>query len=117
MGQNFAGRWHHHFQKSAPHRARHQWPDLPGALVSGPQNGKIKSQMATIQISDPSAHTLYNCFMLDGMNLISKRSDPRIGTQTFTATNLILSEPDPKLFDLPEGFRVVDRRQSLPLEN
>lgn len=82
-----------------------------------PKNGKIKSQMTTIQISDPSAHTLYNCFMLDGMNLISKRSDPRIGTQTFTATNLILSEPDPKLFDLPEGFRVVDRRQLLPLEN
>jgi len=164
-----------------------------------PKNGKIKSQMTTIQISDPNTHTLYNCFMLDGMNqcvlsgyspttsavynfqgsstgklpddagsiiredlgkqlvagvettgtrssvihnpnvfgndrkviierefwyspklginLISKRSDPRIGTQTFTATNLILSEPDPKLFDLPEGFRVVDRRQSLPPEN
>ena len=164
-----------------------------------PKNGKLKSQMTTIQISDPNAHTLYNCFMLDGMNqcvlsgyspstsavynfqgpptgkladdagsvihedlgkeliagiettgtrdsviynpnvfgndrkvtierefwyspklginLISKRSDPRIGTQTFTATQLILSEPDPKLFDLPEGFKVVDRRQSLPPEN
>jgi hypothetical protein len=164
-----------------------------------PKNGKVKFQMATIQVSDPNAHTLYNCFMLDGMNqcelsgyspstsavynfqgpptgkltddagwiihedlgkqlvagvetaglrssviynpnvfgndrkvtierefwyspklgfnLISKRSDPRIGTQTFTATNLILSEPDPKLFELPEGFKVVDRRQSLPAEN
>jgi hypothetical protein len=164
-----------------------------------PKNGKLKSQMTTIQISDPNAHTLYNCFMLDGMNqcvlsgyspstsavynfqgpptgkladdagsvihedlgkeliagvettgprdsviynpnvfgndrkvtierefwyspklginLISKRSDPRIGTQTFTATQLILSEPDSKLFDLPEGFKVVDRRQSLPPEN
>jgi hypothetical protein len=164
-----------------------------------PKNGKIKSEMTTIQISDPNAHTLYNCFMLDGMNqcelsgyspstsavynfqgsssaklpddmgstihedlgkqlvagvetagtrnrviynpnvfgndrkvtierefwyspklgfnLISKRSDPRFGTQTFTATNLILSEPDPKLFELPEGFKVIDRRQSLPPEN
>jgi hypothetical protein len=52
-----------------------------------------------------------------GINLISKRSDPRIGTQTFTATNLILSDPDPKLFELPEGFRVIDCRQSLPREN
>jgi hypothetical protein len=52
-----------------------------------------------------------------GINLISKRSDPRIGTQTFTATNLILSDPDPKLFELPEGFKVIDRRQSLPREN
>jgi hypothetical protein len=164
-----------------------------------PKSGKIKSEMTTIQISDPNAHTLYNCFMLDkknqcelvgyspstsavynfqgpptgklpddmgstihedlgkqlvagveatgtrdsviynpnvfgndrkvtierefwyspklGINLISKRSDPRIGTQTFTATNLILSDPDPKLFELPEGFKVIDRRQSLPPEN
>src|SRR3984885_2852305 len=33
-----------------------------------PKNGKVKSEMTTIQISDPNAHTLYNCFMLDGMN-------------------------------------------------
>ena len=52
-----------------------------------------------------------------GFNLLSKRSDPRIGTQTFTATDLILSEPDPKLFDLPEGFKIVDRRQTAPPEN
>ena len=159
-----------------------------------PKDGKVKSEMTTIQISDSSNHTLYNCFMLEpkkqcvlvpytpspnavfkfqgpptgplpdgmgkaihedlgnqlvagvettgtrdtviynpgllgndrkmtiereywfspklGFNLLSKRSDPRIGTQTFTATNLILSEPDPKLFDLPEGFKVVDRRET-----
>jgi hypothetical protein len=159
-----------------------------------PKDGKVKSQMTTIQISDPHNHTLYNCFMLteekecvlityatppdasftfhgqptgplpDGMgesihqdlgkqlvsgvettgtrdtvifnaglfgndrkmsierefwyspklgfNLLSKRSDPRIGTQTFTATNLIFSEPDPKLFDLPEGFKIVDHRET-----
>jgi hypothetical protein len=157
-----------------------------------PKNGKIESQMTTIQISDPNAHTHYNCFMRQephvcqlstfgpstttvyntsgpppgplpndmgqvihedlgkqlvsgvettgtrdatiynpgvfgndrkvtvereywyspqlGINLLSKRSDPRFGTQTFTATNLILSEPDPKLFELPEGFKVLDRR-------
>jgi hypothetical protein len=159
-----------------------------------PKDGKEKSEMTTIQISDPKAHTLYNCFMLDpqkqcvlisytasanalfrfqgpptgplpdgtgeaihqdlgtqlvagvestgtrdtviynaglfgndrkmsierefwfapklGFNLLSKRSDPRIGTQTFTATNLILSDPNPTLFDLPEGFKIVDRRES-----
>jgi len=52
-----------------------------------------------------------------GFNLLSKRSDPRIGTQTFTATNLILSEPDAKLFDLPEGFKIVDRRPPTPPQN
>ncbi|MGB7845951.1 MAG: hypothetical protein WBL63_10075 [Candidatus Acidiferrum sp.] len=157
-----------------------------------PKNGKADSQMTTIQISDPSAHTLYNCFMLEepkqcvltqytastsdvykeaspppgdlkggqgtalhedlgkqsidgiettgtkdsmiynpgvfgndrkvaverefwysaelGLNLLSIRSDPRIGKQTFRATNVILSEPDAKLFELPEGFEVQDRR-------
>jgi hypothetical protein len=30
-----------------------------------PKNGKIKSGMTTIQISNPHAHTLYNCFMLE----------------------------------------------------
>jgi len=163
-----------------------------------PKNGKIESKMTTIQISDPNAHTHYNCFMLEakhvcelttfapsttavykmegpppgplpndagtvihedlgkqlvsgvettgtrdatiynpgvfgndrkvtverefwyspqlGINLLSKRSDPRFGTQTFTVTNLILSEPDAKLFDLPEGFKVVDVRQDAPAE-
>jgi hypothetical protein len=52
-----------------------------------------------------------------GFNLLSKRSDPRIGTQTFTVTNLILSEPDPKLFEMPEGFTVVDRRQTALPQN
>jgi hypothetical protein len=161
-----------------------------------PKDGKDKSQMTTIQISDPASHTLYNCFMRSpkkecmlvtytpspnavfkfqgpptgplpngrgeaihedlgnqlvsglettgtrdtiifnpglfgndrkmtierefwyspklGFNVLSKRSDPRIGTQTFTVTNLILSEPDPNLFNLPEGFKVVDRRDTAP---
>jgi hypothetical protein len=164
-----------------------------------PKNGKIESQMTTIQISDPNTHTHYNCFMLEkpkqcvlstftpstmavykfespttgtlpneagstihdnlgkqlvsgvetigtkdtviynpgvfgndrkvtverefwyspqlGINLLSKRSDPRFGTQTFTATNLILSEPDAHLFEIPAGFTVVDRRQTAPPEN
>jgi hypothetical protein len=161
-----------------------------------PKDGKVKSEMTTIQIADPGKHTLYNCFMRDpkkqcvlvtytpspdavynfqgqptgplangegeaihedlgaqfvagvetkgtrdtviynaglfgndrkmaierefwyspklGFNLLSKRSDPRIGTQTFTVTNLILSEPDATLFELPEGFTVVDRRETAP---
>jgi hypothetical protein len=52
-----------------------------------------------------------------GINLLSKRSDPRFGTQTFTVTNLILSEPDTHLFDLPAGFAVVDHRQTAVPEN
>jgi hypothetical protein len=163
-----------------------------------PKNGKEESVMTTIQISDPNAHTHYNCLMLGqrhvceliafspststvyqvqgpptgplpndegtvthedlgkqmisgvetsgtrdatiynpnifgndrkmtierefwysshlGINLLSVRSDPRFGKQTFTVTNLVLSEPDLKLFELPEGFKVVDRRKNAPPE-
>ncbi len=45
-----------------------------------------------------------------GVNLVSKVSDPRFGTQTFTVTDLKLGEPDPALFNLPEGFKVQDQR-------
>jgi hypothetical protein len=84
-----------------------------------PKNGKAESVM--IQISDPNAHTHYNCFVLEEphvcvLTMLSIRSDPRFGKQTFAATNLILSEPDPKLFELPEGCRVEDRRSSSPPE-
>jgi hypothetical protein len=48
-----------------------------------------------------------------GLNLLSKRSDPRFGTQNFTVTNLILSEPDPHLYELPEGYTVVDVRETV----
>jgi hypothetical protein len=156
-----------------------------------PKNGKVDSQMTTIQITDPNAHTLHNCFMLEkphqcvlsyytpstasvfkqgvktgelpndqgstiheelgkqvisgietagtrdsviynpwvfgndrketalweywyspelGVNLLSIVSDPRFGKQIFTVTDMLLGEPDGKLFDLPEGFQVVDRR-------
>jgi hypothetical protein len=161
-----------------------------------PKNGKLKSQMNAIQISDPEAHTLYTCRLLAepkvctlityspttstvynivgrpagplpngsgnvtredlghqvfvgvdtvgsretvsynpgvigndekinlsreywysdqlSMSLLSKRSDPSFGTQIFTVTEISIAEPDAHLFELPEGFKVADHRQSDP---
>ena len=45
-----------------------------------------------------------------GLNLLSIRTDPRIGKQTFTVTSVTLGDPDPALFELPAGFKVVDLR-------
>jgi len=166
------------------------------ALV--PKDGSAESMMTVIQISDPKAHTLYNCFMVVqtntcelltyvpmttearkmptrvtgdlpgnqgdvvhedlgkriisgvetegthdattynpgtfgndrkvtvereswysaqiGINLLSIRSDPRIGKQTFTVTNVVLGDPDPALFEIPSGFKVLDHRQTAPPE-
>jgi hypothetical protein len=158
-----------------------------------PKNGKIQSEMTTIQIGDPNAHTLYNCFVFNkprnctlerfnetvtavyrpamlksgplpnnqgfrnhedlgkqtiegiettgtrdtitysegaigndvpasskrefwyaaslGINLRSEVVDPTFGKQVFTITDVRLSEPDPRLYEPPEGFTVEDRRK------
>ena len=42
-----------------------------------------------------------------GINLLSIRIDPRLGKQTFRATDISTSEPDASLFLLPKGYKVV----------
>jgi hypothetical protein len=49
-----------------------------------------------------------------GINLLSELSGPRIGKQIFTLTDVSFAEPDPALFELPDGYEVVDRRKSAP---
>jgi hypothetical protein len=41
----------------------------------------------------------------------SKRSDPRMGEQTFQLTNIVRAEPDPALFAVPADFKVIDGPQ------
>jgi hypothetical protein len=48
------------------------------------------------------------------VNLLSIRSGPLIGTQTFTVTELDPNPPDPALFEAPAGFQVRDQRQTRP---
>jgi hypothetical protein len=43
-----------------------------------------------------------------GLNMLTKRSSPRVGTVTFTVSKIDLVEPDPALFSIPEGFNLVD---------
>jgi hypothetical protein len=158
-----------------------------------PKGSEDQSRMNVIQIADPNAHTLYNCFMLQtphrcvldkfaepaltsykpalipsgplpnnmgtrthedlgtrsiagidtvgtrdtsnfnagvmgsdqpfsswrefwqapqlGVNLYSEAMSPNAGKQVFTLSDVSLADPDPRLFELPEGFTVVDRRK------
>ena len=43
----------------------------------------------------------------------SKRTDPRMGEQTFQLTNIARSEPDPASFTVPAGFTVTDGPQPI----
>jgi hypothetical protein len=38
----------------------------------------------------------------------SKRSDPRMGDQTFELTNIVRAEPDPALFTVPADFKILE---------
>jgi len=42
-----------------------------------------------------------------GLTMRQVRDDPQIGRQTWELVSLSLSEPDPALFRVPEGYRVV----------
>jgi hypothetical protein len=46
-----------------------------------------------------------------GINLYSELENPNVGKQAFTLSDIGLAEPDPRLFELPEGFAVVDERK------
>lgn len=43
----------------------------------------------------------------------SKRSDPRMGDQTFKLTNIVRAEPDPTLFAIPPDFKVTEAPQPI----
>lgn len=49
-----------------------------------------------------------------GINLIEKRQDPRVGTQTFIVSEITLGEPDARLFEMPVGFQTIDMRKPSP---
>jgi hypothetical protein len=46
-----------------------------------------------------------------GVNLSSKLHDPRIGTQDFEVSDIVLGEPDAKLFKLPPNSKLIDLRE------
>jgi len=50
-----------------------------------------------------------------GFNLESLRSDPRLGTQRFTITELDTVDPDPQLFRVPEDYQVVNQQTNPPV--
>jgi len=39
--------------------------------------------------------------------VMSKHNDPRFGEQTYRLTNIVRNEPDPSLFTVPNGYKVI----------
>ena len=61
-----------------------------------PKNERDKSKMTAIQISDPSNHTLYTCFMLDGRHTCHK-------TIYTPSTSTVFKMEGPPTGPLPNG--------------
>lgn len=49
------------------------------------------------------------------INLISIRTGPMVGKQTFTITDLSATEPDAELFKVPAGYEIRDLRKNPPI--
>ena len=49
------------------------------------------------------------------INLVSIRTGPMVGKQTFTITELSGTEPDPELFRVPPGYEIRDLRKNAPI--
>ena len=49
-----------------------------------------------------------------GFNLSSVLDSAQSGRQVFTVTELTTTEPDPKYFQPPAGYRIIDKRK-LPI--
>ena len=43
-----------------------------------------------------------------GLVVYSKNTDPRFGEQTYKLINVVRAEPDPSLFSLPTGYKVIN---------
>jgi hypothetical protein len=52
-----------------------------------------------------------------GVNLISKRQDPRFGVQNFDVSDIVLGEPDAQLFQIPSGSKVIDLRRATEISS
>jgi hypothetical protein len=52
-----------------------------------------------------------------GINLFSVVDNPQMGRQTFTASEISTTEPDPALFQPPHGYQIVDHRTPVPPVN
>ncbi len=50
-----------------------------------------------------------------GLNLLSMRSSPFFGKETFTISQFTPGEPDPHLFELPAGYQINDQRKNGPI--
>ena len=97
-------------------------PQRPGVTVENVALGQktvedvevtVSREVTTIaagQIGNPNPEPIVKEFWYSprlGINLVTKRFDPRSGMQNFVVDHVSLSEPDPRMFEPPAEYQVV----------
>jgi hypothetical protein len=85
---------------------------LGNSLISGVET--VGSKESTIVSTDEAATdrpiTTTKEFWYSrqlGINIVLKRYDPRVGSQSFLVDNLVVGEPNPSLFEVPAGATIL----------
>lgn len=134
---------HNHICELLPYNLTLQTKYLPSIGVSGPlRSGKGFMQVddlgvATVQAMETHGYRITMTYSpgtmgndqpmvvirefwfspVLGINLSSMVNNPQSGKQVFSVKELSTSEPDPALFEVPEGYRIVDHRANADQPN
>jgi hypothetical protein len=81
--------------------------DIEGVTAEGTR--RVTTIPAGAIGNDRPIETVYERWYSKELQMVvmSKTTDPRFGEQTYRLTNIVRTEPDPTLFNVPSGYRVV----------
>lgn len=96
------------------------WQDLGTQNILGVETTGTRETTTTnsgvlgndVPLSSVSEYWHSNQF---GINLLSMRTSPFFGKETFTISEFDPGEPNPRLFELPAGYRINDQRKNAPI--
>jgi hypothetical protein len=93
------------------------WEDLGKREIAGIET--VGTRKTTIMNSDTLGNDRPLTYMSEywradklAINLLSIRSSPYFGKQTFTVSDLSDTDPDAQLFELPAGYTINDQRKN-----
>ena len=81
--------------------------DIEGVMAEGTR--RITTIPAGAIGNDRAIETVYERWYSKELQMVvmSKTTDPRFGEQTYRLTNIVRAEPDPSLFSVPTGYKVI----------
>jgi hypothetical protein len=100
-------------------RINRQREDLGGKTIAGVYAEGWRTTMTTPEGADgndrpiTTVNETWRSRELD-ITLLSVNDDPRTGTRTSEVTDLDRAEPDPSVFQVPEGYTVKDQNPGQP---